>query len=78
MIIYPCKELGCFFRLNGKVLEQAPMFEDGTCDYDNFGEREIDDDDEYMFQGKMRKIKGIEETIIGIITDMTNSQGAAL
>jgi hypothetical protein len=64
MNIYPCKELGCFFRLNGKVLESAPMYVDGTFKDEEFGEREIDDNEKFMFQGKLRTIKSIEKIVI--------------
>jgi hypothetical protein len=80
LIIYPCKELGCFFRLNGEVLESAPMYADGTCDFNDFGEREISDYAKFMFQGKKRTIKIIERIIIGRITQLSIQlpQGAAL
>ena len=68
MIIYPCKELGRFFRLNGNVLESAPMYTDGTYNRNEFGEREIDDNEKFMFQGKKRTIKTIEKIISGILT----------
>ena len=74
MIIYPCEELGCFYRLNGSVLESAPIHIDGTYDRDEFGEREIGDNVKFMFQGKMRTFKSIENIIIGIISRMESAE----
>jgi hypothetical protein len=74
MNTYRCEELGCFYRLNGNILESAPMYTDSTYNRNEFGEREINDNEKFMFQGKKRTIKNIEKIIIGIITEMTNNQ----
>ena len=64
MIYYYCEELGCCFRLNDGVLESTPMFADGTFDVDDFGPRDIGDDETCTFWNKELTIKEIEDNII--------------
>ena len=64
MIYYHCEDLGCYYRLKNDVLELAPEFADGSFDTEDFGEREIGDDEIVTFMGKPMTIKEVEDNII--------------